>query len=60
MRDTDTTMMSNVISLGAAFKEAHGNFTSVWKNDIGIKEFLEICANNHIELKATYKGMSDE
>ena len=60
MRNTDKTMLMNVTSLGVAFAEAHGNLEAVIDDEISILEFLEICANNHILIKATYIGVKDE
>ena len=60
MRNTDKTMLMNVTSLGLALTEAHGNLVALMDAEISILEFLEICANNHILIKATYVGVKDE
>ena len=60
MRNTDKTMLMNVASLGLALTEAHGNLVALIDAEISILEFLEICANNHIIIKATYVGVKDE
>jgi len=60
MRNTDKTMLMNVTSLGIAFTEAHGSLVTLIDAEISILEFLEICANNHIRIKATYVGEKDE
>jgi len=60
MRNTDKTMLMNVTSLGVAFHQAHGHFPTLIDSEISILEFLEICANNHITIKATYVGATDE
>lgn len=53
-------MLRNVTSLGVAFSEAHGRLETLIDNDIPLLEFLEICANNHIHITATYLGVKDE
>jgi hypothetical protein len=60
MRNTDKTMLKNVTSLGIALQEAHGSLVTLIDAEITILEFLEVCANNHIQIKATYIGQSDE
>ena len=60
MKKTDKTMLRNVTSLGVAFSEAHGRLETLIDNDIPLLEFLEICANNHIHITATYLGVKDE
>lgn len=60
MRNTDKTMLMNVTSLGVAFSEAHGRLEALIDAEIPLQEFLEICANNHIRIKAEYIGVKDD
>ena len=60
MRNTDKTMLMNVTSLGTALQEAHGSLVTLIDAEITILDFLEVCANNHILIKATYIGVQDD
>jgi hypothetical protein len=56
MNQSEVTMLKNCITLGVAFKEAHGRFEALMHEDTTLLEFLETCANNHIHINAIYQG----
>lgn len=60
MTDSDKLMLRNCIDLGVAFDNAHGSFTAFLHEDSLLIDFLEICANNKIQLNAMYKGFKNE
>jgi len=60
MNQSDNLMLRNCIDLGIAFDNAHGRFTALLHEDTTLMDFLEICANNKIQLNAIYKGPKND
>lgn len=60
MTDTEFLMLKNNTSLAVAFYNAGGMFEGLLNNDTTLIEFLQCCANNNIQLKASYKGQRHE